>query len=92
MSIRVAITADVKQFCERVQPLYKYGVLTVRTGNKYHKIVQDDSSVYAFVDMDGNIYKPAGWAKPAKHVRGNIFSDKGGLEALDAQGFIRYLK
>jgi len=44
----------------------------------------DYKSVNAFVDMStGDIYYPAGWCKPAKHVRGNLFSECGGLEALD---------
>ena len=57
----------------------------VKSGKKYYKIVQQqfetwegskyygqyrDASVHAFVDKKtGQIYKPAGWAKPAKHVR-----------------------
>ena len=57
----------------------------VKTGKKYYKIVQQeyetwkqskyygqyrDGSVHAFVDKEtGEVYKPAGWAKPAKHVR-----------------------
>ena len=57
----------------------------VKTGKKYYKIVQQeyetwekskyygqyrDSSVHSFVDKEtGEVYKPAGWAKPAKHVR-----------------------
>ena len=57
----------------------------VYSGKKYYKIVQQefetwegskyygqyrDASVHAFVDKKtGQIYKPAGWAKPAKHVR-----------------------
>ena len=62
--------------------LYKF---VVKTGNKYYKIVQQefetwekskyygqyrDGSVHAFVDKEtGEVCKPAGWAKPAKHVR-----------------------
>ena len=49
-------------------------------GKKYFKIIQQearneegeykDQSVVAFIDKKtGQIYKPAGWAKPAKHVR-----------------------
>ena len=57
----------------------------VKTGKKYYKIVQQefetwekskyygqyrDSSVHAFVDKQtGQVYKPASWAAPAKHVR-----------------------
>ena len=57
----------------------------VYSGKRYWKIVQQqfetwegskyygqyrDASVHAFVDKKtGQIYKPAGWAKPAKHVR-----------------------
>lgn len=52
----------------------------VYKGRKYNKIVQRefderqgkfrDGSVHAFVDKyTGEVYKPAGWANPAKHVR-----------------------
>jgi hypothetical protein len=47
---------------------------SVTYGKKYAK-VQTNGSVYAFIDADGNIYKPASWSAPAKHVRGNIFHD-----------------
>ena len=57
----------------------------VKSGKKYYKIIQQqfetwegskyygkyrDASVHAFVDKKtGQVFKPAGWAKPAKHVR-----------------------
>ena len=57
----------------------------VYSGKKYYKIVQQefetwekskyyglyrDSSVHAFVDKQtGQVYKPASWQAPAKHVR-----------------------
>ena len=57
----------------------------VKSGKKYYKIVQQqfetwegskyygkyrDASVHAFVDKKtGQVFIPAGWAKPAKHVR-----------------------
>ena len=54
----------------------------VNTGKKYYKIVQMEfdtfqdrndyraGSVHAFVDKQtGQVYKPASWAAPAKHVR-----------------------
>jgi hypothetical protein len=44
-------------------------------GRKYVKIIHD-KSVYAFIEMgSGDIYKPASWNAPAKHVRGNIFGN-----------------
>lgn len=34
-------------------------------------------SVHAFVDpTNGDVYKSAGWAKPAKHVRFNLLDDE----------------
>ena len=54
----------------------------IRTGRKYHKIIQQDfdtfqdrneyrdGSVHAFVDKNtGEVYKPASYKSPAKHVR-----------------------
>ena len=57
----------------------------VKTGKKYYKVVQQefetwegskyygqyrDGSVHAFVDKKtGQVYKPASWQAPAKHVR-----------------------
>ena len=57
----------------------------IKTGKKYYKIVQQeletwsgskyygqyrDGSVHAFVDKKtGQVYKPASWYAPAKHVR-----------------------
>ena len=45
-------------------------------GGKYIKVFSQyngkDKSVFAFVDADGNIYKPAGWNAPAKGVRARI--------------------
>ena len=57
----------------------------VKSGKKYYKIVQQefetwegskhygkyrDASVHAFVDKKtGQVFKPASWAAPAKHVR-----------------------
>jgi hypothetical protein len=50
-------------------------------GKKYARIVVSNAqaegvgrhrSSYAFVDADGNIYKSAGWNKPAKGVRATV--------------------
>ena len=43
---------------------------TMKFGKKYIKVIQDDSSVHSFIDRNtGEVYKPAGWKSPAKHVR-----------------------
>ena len=42
----------------------------IQTGRKYHKIVSEGSGVHAFVDKNtGEVYKPASWKSPARHVR-----------------------
>lgn len=55
-------------------------VFIVEQGRKYSKVVLTDThtahrSVHAFVDKDGNVYKAAGWAQPAKGVRYNLNTD-----------------
>ena len=42
----------------------------VESGRKYWKIIQNTGGVHAFVDKKtGQVYKPASWRGPAKHVR-----------------------
>ena len=68
--------------------LYKY---IVKKGRKYLKIINQqyddmgayatyqyrDGSVHAFIDREtGDVYKPASWNKPAKHVRYNLLERK----------------
>jgi hypothetical protein len=65
-------------------PVYKF---VIESGRKYHKIVMEvpnenrapSRSVHAFVDKKtGEVYKPASFKGPAKHVRFNlcIISDR----------------
>lgn len=80
---------------------YKWIVtLTVESGRRFDKIVKQadidrvdgQRFVYAFIEKaTGDIYKPATWKAPAKHARGNIFADDGGLTCADPYG-IRYLR
>ena len=68
--------------------LYKF---VIKKGRKYLKIVNQqfddmgpnpsmkyrDGSVHAFIDREtGDVYKPASWNKPAKHVRYNLLERK----------------
>ena len=55
---------------------YKF---SIESGRKYHKIVMETESgsrsVHAFVDQKtGEVYKPASFKAPAKHVRYNLLS------------------
>jgi hypothetical protein len=76
--------------------LYKF---VIQKGRKYLKIINRqyddmgsnprneyrDGSVHAFIDREtGDVYKPAGWAKPAKHVRYNL------LERKDSEFLFNY--
>jgi hypothetical protein len=58
----------------------------IEPGRKYLKIVMvnNQRSVHAFVDKNnGDLYKAATWAAPAKGVRFNLFKD---IEALRKMG------
>ena len=57
--------------------------INIRTGRKYTKVITDNS-VWGFIAnsdgmlkgipyFKGDVFKAAGWAAPAKHVRGSIF-------------------
>ena len=49
----------------------------IQTGRKYHKIVAKNQGVHAFVDKQtGEVYKPASYKSPAKHVRYDLRSIK----------------
>lgn len=66
-------------------------------GKKYYKIVLinwGSRSVHAFVDKEGNVYKPASWRAPAKHVRYNLLDSvqyARCLERADWAGSYLYL-
>ena len=63
------------QLVSRLQDSYgregdREGQFSITTGKKYYKIVQDRGGVHAFVNKQtGEVYKPASWKSPAKHVR-----------------------
>ena len=52
----------------------------IESGRKYHKLIMETESgsrsVHAFVDKKtGEVYKPASFKAPAKHVRYNLLSE-----------------
>lgn len=98
------LTDRLNEYKTRLELTYfKEFKVEVTSGRKYQKVfsvqVCEDQSVpsqgrnlVAFLDADGNIYKPATFVAPAKHVRGNINSDQNGMEAIDENGHVVYLK
>lgn len=60
-------------------------VFGVSEGKRYTRIWEAENwgdgkeelhkCVFCFVDNEGNIYKPAGWAAPAKGIRGSILEE-----------------
>ena len=75
------VEENVYKLAEYVKADYnKYGYksdfnVEIKKGRKYYKIITDNS-VHAFVDVNnGDVYKPASWNKPAKHVRYNLLTN-----------------
>ena len=69
----------------------------VRNGSKYAKLVtvREDGGEYVFGFVNrtnGDVLMAAGWSAPAKHARGNVHSDGGGMEAVNSgMPSIKYL-
>jgi len=91
---------DVQYYTQRIEEIKKnpdYDFVT-ESGRKYYKIVMvnNQRSVHAFVDKrTGEVYKPAGWQGPAKHVRYDLRVIKDReyvLENCDWAGGYLYMK
>lgn len=71
-----------KEYFEKNNYKIPSDVYEVIPGKRWQKIAmrnwggKGQRSVFAFIDGNGDIYKPAGWNAPAKGVRGNIFDAK----------------
>lgn len=67
--------------------------LSVVHGRKYNKIVSSHGgqrSAWAFMDQEGNIYKPASWKTPAKGVRFTAEQFAAAVERADRFGGFLY--
>jgi hypothetical protein len=72
-----------------------YGTFGVIPGKVRDKITvtpngTNQTSVYAFVDFEGNVYKPAGWNAPAKGIR--YYTIASALVAADRFGSFLYAR
>jgi len=77
------IDSDFAKWMEALNKKGGYGgndTFVWQAGKKYAKVIQclnnHQRCVFAFVDTDGNIYKPDGWKKPSKYIRGHVSNDK----------------
>jgi len=93
------VLTALEKYCHLLQMICdKHGVdkkVTVTWGTKFYKVVyegQYQNSVHSFVDRKtGDLYKAAGWAAPAKGVRGNIVTDlKSIADRMDPYGGYLY--
>ena len=89
----------LEKYCELLQQCVNQHKVdkkvSVTWGTKFYKVVyegQYQNSVHSFVDRKtGDLYKAAGWAAPAKGVRGNIVTDlKSIAERMDPYGGYLY--
>jgi hypothetical protein len=64
--------------------------LSAEPGKRYVRVVTENygqRSAWCFVDTtNGDVLKCDGWKRPAKHARGNIYDDKGGLGRVQWTG------
>jgi len=72
-----ALLTDFKRMNNRRSDDYKF---YIESGRKYHKLIMETGagsrSVHAFIDKKtGEVYKPASFKAPAKHVRYNLLSE-----------------
>ena len=79
-------TYSKEQLAKIVSGTAKLDKFRYYQGKKYLKVVREeyderndrwrDTTVHAFVDKEtGEVYKPASWKAPAKHVRFNLSND-----------------
>ena len=84
------------EFMARIQEMMNKNIsinpptIQAERGQRYIRIVRHgpaEHSVYCFVEMaTGDILKPAGYKTPAKHARGNILDEHGGMSWLTPYG------
>ena len=85
-----AVLARTERLCQYLKknylksyPVGSGGNFHVKSGRKYLKIIHENSSVHAFVDKKtGDVFKPASWNAPAKHVRYNLLDEKSFTECI----------
>lgn len=92
-----ALKAFLKGAQRKINDGYKDNVLipklSIMRGKKYIRVVsgiegqRNTGSAWAFIEIEtGNVLRPDGWKRPAKHARGNIYDGDNGLKTVTAYG------
>lgn len=100
-NVQVLTNTYAKAVQDKLQESYSFmdadkrPVTEVEAGRKYFKIVKNfghQRSVHSFVDrVTGDVFKPAGWAAPAKGARFNLLTGMNALlAAVDPYGGYLY--
>jgi hypothetical protein len=103
MNVQVLTSTYAKAVQSKLQEAYNFmapdkrPTTEVEVGRKYFKIVAvhtEQRSVHAFVDrVTGDVFKPAGWAAPAKGARFNLLTGLSTLlSVVDPYGSYLYKK
>lgn len=84
-----ALRAHMEKTCPSIRP----DRVVIDWGRRYAKLVREDHtgkisrSAYAFVDLsNGDVLKAESWARPAKHARGNLLDESGGMKWMGVNG------
>ncbi len=102
---RATAEATLRRYFARNDFTFAVPTITVaKGGRKYAKLLRGENdpatgeprpggSVHSFVNKaTGEIFKAASYSAPAKHARGNVYSDDHGAHALTDCASVRYLR
>ena len=99
MSQITSVSDRIEEYLDALNDNDSQHFFTPVAGRKYVKIVCTyfgSRSVHAFVDKKtGDVYKPASWNAPAKHVRYNLMNEQSRNECFrlcDPYGGYLYLR
>ncbi len=80
----------VRDYYEKHYQLLVVPTLAVEPGKRYFRIVQKQNSscsAWAFIDStNGDVLKAASYKAPAKHARGNLHDEHGGMKYIGVSG------
>ena len=86
----VAAQAAVDTTYNQPGKTFNRRVLSFEPGRRYWRVVattDGQRSAFAFLDTtNGDVLKPDGWKRPAKHARGNVFDPANGAAAVGPYG------